>query len=126
MHMWNIFFTETEKNRGTAKMRAHQTLDTEAYMINNLILIPSIGTPLDKAKYLVFNVESTMTVFELINKVAEHYEKSPLKTYLVRSDLKEVGRMEFSLTLGELKFEDNEEVEVKSIFEYKKQVDLIE
>jgi len=107
-------------------MRAHQTLDTEAYMINNLILIPSIGTPLDKAKYLVFNVESTMTVFELINKVAEHYEKSPLKTYLVRSDLKEVGRMEFSLTLGELKFEDNEEVEVKSIFEYKKQVDLIE
>ena len=84
MHMWDIFFTETEKKKGTAKMRAHQTLDTEPYMISNIILVPQISTPLDKAKYLVFNVESTMTVYELLDIVAKHYEKSPLKTYLVR------------------------------------------
>ena len=39
MQMWRNFFIETEK-KGSAKIRTHQTLCTDPYMIHNLVLIP--------------------------------------------------------------------------------------
>jgi len=115
MKMWAKFFTETER-KGTVKMRSHATLDQDTYTIRNLILVPQ--TVQGPAKYLVFNVESNMTVFELIDIVAKYYDKSPLKVCLKRSVFngQELSAYCFFVTLGQLGIQDNEELQIMSVF----------
>ena len=99
MRMWSSFFVETER-KGTVKMRAHETLDQDTHMIRNLILVPQ--TVQGAAKYLVFNVESNMTVYELIDIVAKYFDKSPLKVTLKRNVFggEELSASNFYITLG--------------------------
>ena len=118
MQLWTSFFTETEK-KGSAKIKTHQTLCTDPYMIRNIVLIPT--TVYGPAKYLVLNVESTMTLYELMALAATHYNKSPLKMFLHRTKKKEnFGTKRFCMTLGDLEIEDNEEFLIKAIFKQTK------
>jgi hypothetical protein len=57
-----------------------------------------------------------MTVYELLDIAAKHMNKSPLRVYLTRKGGMEVGADLFCRTVGSLSFQDNEEIELKSIF----------
>ena len=58
-----------------------------------------------------------MTVYELLDIAAQHMNKSPLKVFLTRKGGMEIGAEFFCRTVGSLNFTDNEEIDVKIIYE---------
>jgi hypothetical protein len=63
----------------------------------------------------MFNVHSSITLWELYDHAAKIFEKSPLKIVLKRVTLgkQELKESDFSKSLADLWFEDNEELMVK-------------
>jgi hypothetical protein len=79
----------------------------------------------DAPKYVLINVSSSMTVWELYNLLAKHVDKSPLSLNLHRmKDKDTLSDYNYSKTLSELKVEDKEEFYVNNRFKSKKQVPL--
>ena len=107
--MLKNFFTDTEK-QGTVRLRQHKTLDDESYTIKNLLVISNIKSV--PYKYMLFNVDSSLTVWELYDIVARLYDKSPLRLTLTRmtSNKPELKETDFCKSLAEMKFQDNEEL----------------
>jgi hypothetical protein len=66
-------------------------------------------------KFLMFNVHSSITLWELYDHTARIFEKSPLKIVLKRVTLgkPELKDTDFSRSLTDLRFEDNEELMLK-------------
>ena len=72
MGMLKNFFADTEKS-GTVSLHPHNTIDQKSYKIKNLLIIPSAIYDDKSPKFMLFNVESTMTLWELFDTIARHF-----------------------------------------------------
>jgi hypothetical protein len=65
----------------------------------------------------MFNIHSSITLWELYDQTARIFGKSPLKISLKRVTLgkPELKDTDFSRSLADLRFEDNEELMIKVI-----------
>ena len=125
MRMWHNFFTETEKN-GTLKLRPHRTLEQEPKTIKNIKLCP--WNVSSDVKYIVLTVESTMTVYELLDMIGKHFNETPVEMVLECSRINgghAIGAAAFCTTLGDLNIADGEEISVRSIYKSYKSPPLI-
>ena len=84
MQMWRNFLGQTEIS-GTMRMRQHNTIDSDQNMIKKLLIIPKGWFFSDAPEYFLFNVESTMTLWELFETVAKELRVSPLDITLERT-----------------------------------------
>lgn len=87
MLMLQTFFAETER-KGTASIRPHGTLGQESELLQS-ILITSYVTSHNKPKYFVLSLRSVMTVWELIDYIAQKLDKSPFDFNLSRTQNKQ-------------------------------------
>jgi hypothetical protein len=111
MYMLKEFFQASEK-RGTACIRPHSTLEQPTRVFKNILIVCLIAIH-NTPKYLVINVNSQMTVWEFLDMIAKKQNRSPLKIKLQRDAKKpEITVYDFCKTLAELKFEDNEEINI--------------
>jgi hypothetical protein len=78
MQILQTFFEDCERKGGTASIRPHAALDSSIYFIQNLI-VSSYLYEREQPKYIVLNVPSNMTFWELTDYLAKLMNKSPLK-----------------------------------------------
>jgi len=79
-------------------------------------------------KYIVLTVESTMTVYELLNMIGKHFNETPVEMVLECSRINgghAIGAAAFCTTLGDLNIADGEEISVRSIYKSYKSPPLI-
>jgi hypothetical protein len=79
-----------------------------------------------QVKFISLNVSSSTTLWELYDIAAKHFDKSPLEIQLFRTtgNKRELLDEPFISTLAELKFQDNEEIEVQKKFKSIKKAQL--
>lgn len=110
MQILLTFFEDCERKGGTASIRPHAALDSSVYFIQNLI-VTSYLYEREQPKYIVLNLPSNMTFWELTDYLAKLMNKSPLKIQIKRDTGKlEVSPGDYCKSLGQLKFESNEEL----------------
>ena len=78
MSMFDKLFTGVEKVGGTAGIRPHAFMDSDVYMVKNLLVTTYLNTTPDQPKHLLLNLPSNMTAWELIDYIARKTNKSPL------------------------------------------------
>jgi hypothetical protein len=76
--MFDKLFTGVEKVGGTAGIRPHAFMDSDVYMVKNLLVTTYLNTTPDQPKHLLLNLPSNMTAWELIDYIARKTNKSPL------------------------------------------------
>lgn len=110
MQILLTFFEDCERKGGTASIRPHAALDSSVYFIQNLIATSYLNER-DQPKYIVLNVPSNITFWELTDYLAKQMNRSPLKIQIKRDTGKlEVSPGDYCKSLGQLKFESNEEL----------------
>jgi hypothetical protein len=110
------FFTDVEK-KGTVGVRQHKGVEAESYTVKRLLITTNANFFSKKGpKFLLFNINSSITLWELYDIAAKYFNKSPLKIVLTRMTLgkPDLTEADFSRSLADLRFEDNEELCVKN------------
>lgn len=82
------FFEDSEKLGGTAMIRPHQSIDSQGYFIEKILITNLISSSNNSLKHIVVSLPSKTTVWELFSFVASKINKSPLKIILRRGDKK--------------------------------------
>jgi len=111
MTMLQAFFEDTEK-KGTANIKPHLAIEEEPGYIEEIIISSYIAQE-SCPKHMVLSVNSSMTVWELIDFIAKKYKRSPLKLML-RRDAKRpaITPYDYCKSLKQLGFESHEEINV--------------
>ena len=79
--MLRNFFVQTEQKGGTMSLRQHNTIIKERTQINELLFVFEnlAKVNLDNApKFALLTVDSSLTLWELYDLIAQQVNKSPL------------------------------------------------
>lgn len=115
--MLQFFFALTEKQGGSANIRPHRMLDTDAQELKNVLIVSYLDEKNkydNMPKYISLTVPDNLTTWEFIEFISQKVNRNPIKDYnMTRGQAKEdIRGMDYCKSLNQLFFESQEEIKL--------------